>query len=183
MRATTSIPPIIATLVLAGCGGGGSLEPPEPAQVFTPEDRLYYDNTGGVQDSLRLVIRDAEEFETLWDRATSTQVSPPAPPPLDFDQRMIVVVAAGRMNSDDEIRVDSAVVRERTTVDGREEDVLRIMVRTTKACSGFDAPGYPLEIVRLPRFDGPVEFDETTVSGPGCGQQSPAHEPFGSGEP
>lgn len=156
-------------VTLAGCGGGGgSVAPPPPARVLTSAERLYYDNTGGIQDSLRLVIHDPQTFEETWNRATSTQMSPPPAPTIDFSRWMVVVVGGGRRNTDDEIRVDSAAFRERTTVQGAKEQVLMITVLMRTGCGGFDASGYPLEIVRLPTFDGPVEFTERTIPGPGC---------------
>jgi hypothetical protein len=134
----------------------------------TAAERLYYDNTGGIQDSLRLVIRDPQEFQQIWNRATSTQVSPPPAPEVDFTRSMVVVVGAGRRNTDDEIRVDSAAFRERTTVQGEKERILEITVVLRTGCGGFEASGYPLEIVKLPAFDGRVEFNQKVLPAPGC---------------
>jgi len=154
-------------LTLSGCGGRG-VSPPPPARVITAAERLYYDNTGGIQDSLRMVIRDQQRFQQIWNRATSTQISPPPVPTIDFAKSMVVVVGAGRRNTDDEIRVDSAAYRERTTVQGKKEQVMEIMVLLRTGCGGLEAAGYPLEIVRLPAFDGPIEFNERTVPAQGC---------------
>lgn len=160
-------------LILAGCHGGG-VSPPPPARVVTAAERLYYDNTGGIQDSLRMVIHDQQQLEQIWNRATSTQVSPPPVPTIDFTKSMVVVVDAGRRNTDDEIRVDSAAFRERTTVQGKKEQVLEITVVLRTGCGGLEAAGYPLEIVRLPTFDGRIEFNERTVPAQGCHPPDPA---------
>ncbi len=165
-------------LTLSGCGGGG-VSPPPPARVITAAERLYYDNTGGIQDSLRLVVHDPQQFEQIWTRATSTQVSPPPVPTIDFSKSMVVVVGAGRRNTDDEIRVDSAAFKERTTVQGKKEQVLEITVLLRTGCGGLEVAGYPLEIVRLPTFDGPIEFNERTIPAQGCHgpDQTPAQSP------
>ncbi len=167
------------SLTLAGCGGHG-VAPPPPARVVTSAERLYYDNTGGIQDSLRMVIHDQQQFEQIWNRATSTQVSPPPVPTIDFTKSMVVVVGAGRRNTDDEIRVDSVTFRERTTVQGKKEQVMEIMVLLRTGCGGLEAAGYPLEIVSLPTFDGRIEFKERTVPAQGC---HPSDEPIPSPSP
>ncbi len=167
----------VVLLPLAACGGRPA--PPAPARVLTAADHLYYDNTGGIQDSLRLVIRDPQRFQQIWTRATSTQVTPPPAPAIDFSKWMVVVVDAGRRNIDDEIRVDSAAFHERTTVQGKKERVLDVTVVLRQGCGGLNASGYPLEIVRLPAFAGKVQFVERTVPASGCGggSQPPARAP------
>src|SRR5687768_11073892 len=58
--------------------------------------RLYSDNAGGIQDSLRTVVRDEATLRQLWERATTGQSAPPPLPRVDFAREMVLVVGAGR---------------------------------------------------------------------------------------
>ncbi len=160
----------LTAAVLAACFGHKSAPPPAPApiQALTPTQRIYYDNGGGIQDSVRLAIRDARTYQSYWQRATAGQTSPPAAPPIDFSREMVLVAAAGRMTPDDQIQVDSVAVRKERTPDGRLEDVLTAWVRVTQGCHHFRADAYPVELVRVREFSGPVHFVDQRVQATGC---------------
>lgn len=153
-----------------GCRRGSAPVPagPPPAAPVAPAALLYYDNSGGIQDSLREVVRDASSFGDYWTRATSTQASPPAQPAVDFGRAMVLVVSGGRMTPEDMIRVDSVGVHEEVGASGRRERVMQAIVRTIRGCGGFTADAYPLAIVRVERFDGPVRFTERRERAEGC---------------
>jgi len=131
--------------------------------------RLYSDNAGGFTDSTRLVVRDEDEWETVWTRATSQQAAPPPRPSVDFAANMVVLVAAGRMTPEDQIRVDSVGVRSVRTEAGDLDDVFEIVVRTTRGCGRLRVDAFPFEIVRTRRFEGPVRFVERSTAAEGCG--------------
>lgn len=174
---------LLITVALTGCGilGGGGSTPelpssgPAPAQqqdVLGPvsgQSRLYADNTGGFTDSLRLVVLDEGGWEDAWRRATSGQSSPPSRPSVDFQESMVVVVAAGRMTPEDRIRVDSVGVRSVRTEDGSLEDAFEIVVRTVRGCGRLRVDAFPFEIVRTRRFEGAVRFIERQSTAEGCG--------------
>lgn len=166
---------VLALLVAAvpACrrgGGGGPVLAPAPVLAPLPEDALvYYDNSGGIQDSIRTVVRDAEGFDEVWRRATSTQESPPARPAIDFSREMVLVVGAGQMTPEDLIRVDSVGVREESVPGTERTRFLEAVVRTVEGCLGFRAEAYPLAIVRVRRFDGEVRFTERRGVAEGCG--------------
>lgn len=157
-------------MILSACGrGGGAAPPPAPAAApIAPASLLYYDNGGGVQDSLRLVVRDAETYRQIWTRATSTQASPPAAPEIDFDRAMLLVVANGRMTPEDMIRVDSVGVHQEVSPSGSRQRVMQAIVRTIRGCGGFTSDAYPVAVVRVERFDGPVRFTERRERAEGC---------------
>jgi len=92
---------------------------------------------------------------------------------VDFGSHMVVVAGAGRMTPEDRIRVDSVGVREVTDAVGDEEEVLLVVVRTSEGCSRFNVDAYPLEIVRVPRFDGDVRFLERRESESDCAPGEP----------
>lgn len=169
---------------LAACRGGGGPPPPpapEPLARLEAAQRLYYDDGGGIADSMRVAVRDPATLRDLWDRATSTLDSPPPLPTVDFTREMVLVVAAGRMNPGDRIQVDSAGVRSELDPDGRRREIMQAQVRIILDCTGFDADVYPVEIVRVRRFDGPVQFLHARERAPNCQDGSAALEGPGPG--
>jgi hypothetical protein len=120
--------------------------------------RVYYDNGGGIQDSLRLVIRDQQELQKWWSQATSRQQDPPPIPAVDWSREMLLVAAAGRMTPEGRIRVDSVGIRREMSTRGKMEDVLATVVRISDGCRRFTTAGFPVEIVRVRRFNGPVSW-------------------------
>jgi hypothetical protein len=158
-------------LLLPACGrrgGSPAVPPPPPPTPFPPPTRIYYDNSGGVQDSLRLVIKQADDFATIWQQATSRQTSPPPAPAVDFGNEMLIVAGAGRMRPDDQIAVDSVYRTRELDTSGRMVEMLNVVIRTTTGCRPFNADAYPLDIVRVRRFDGPVKFVEERARAQGC---------------
>lgn len=173
-RFVSSVSAAILAIGLAACGGGA---PPPPQSVYSPppppaplddSDRLYYDTTGGIADSVRTVVRTTEAFVEVWSQATSRQSDPPAAPAIDFADRMVVVVGAGRMTPEDQIRVDSVGIRTLTDAEGDAEDVLVVIVRTIRGCGRFALDAFPLEIVSVPRHDGDVRFLNRAEQDPNC---------------
>lgn len=157
--------------VLAGClfgGGGGGPAQPRPPTPMPPPVPLYYDNGGGIRDSIRVVIREPAVLEDYWFNATMPQSSPPPAPVVNFDRDMVIVVAAGRATPEEEIHVDSLLVQRELNPQGEQEETLTIVVRTVQGCGRFRTEAYPLEIVQARRFDGPVRWRETRQQIP-CG--------------
>lgn len=163
---------LLCAAVIGGCRRGGAAPAPPPAAPpaapVAATALLYYDNSGGVQDSLREVVRDAQALQRLWTRATSRQPSPPALPDIDFQRQMVLVVANGRMTPEDAIRVDSVGVHEEVSAGGQRERVMQVIVRTVRGCGGFTADAYPLAIVRVERFTGPIRWTERRERAEGC---------------
>ena len=71
---------------------------------------------------------------------------------------MLLVAAAGRMSPEARIRVDSVGVRREMSARGKMEDVLATVVRVTEGCRRFNTAAFPVEIVRVRRFEGPVSW-------------------------
>jgi len=148
---------LLAVLGAAACGG----KAPPPAVPMGPvpvEARLLYDNGGGIRDSGQIVIRDVASLQDVWQRATSTQSSPPPVPQVDFARDMVVAVLGGRMTPSDQIHVDSAGIRRERTPAGREQQVLAVHFTVTEGCTRINRDAYPVELVRLRRYNGEVRF-------------------------
>ena len=96
--------------------------------------------------------------------------APLPPPQVDFRREMVLAVAAGRMSANDRIRVDSVGVRKEPGADGKTHEVLSVLVLTTAGCRSFSTPVWPVQIVRVARYGGPVKFVERREPGDGCGR-------------
>jgi hypothetical protein len=151
----------ICLLLLAGaCSRARPAAAPAPWLPLAADARLYTDNQSGIQDSLHTVVRDASTLRLFWQQATAEQSTPPPVPEVDFARQMVLLVAAGAMTLEDEIRVDSIRVRREQDASGRAEDVMSVLVRVVEGCGRFSVTAYPVEIVRVRRFDGRVNFIE-----------------------
>jgi hypothetical protein len=158
MMRTLAVYLLTALLVVGACSRGRQEAPPAPWLPLATDARLYTDNAGGIQDSMRTVVRDASTLRLVWQQATAGQASPPSVPAVDFAREMVLVAATGRMTPEDEVRIDSVRVRHETDASGRVEEVMSVLVSTVEGCGHFTAPAFPIDIVRVRRFDGRVTF-------------------------
>ena len=136
--------------------------PPPPAEnlvAVEPDAHLYYDDAPSFPDSMRYVVRDLETWGNIWSQATKGQASVPPIPVVDFSRSIVLLVAAGKMHTGDQIHVDSTGMR-----GGR----LVAVVRTTVDCHSIPNAAYPFEIVRVKRSDRPVAFVERRSKAPDC---------------
>ena len=164
---------VLTWLSVTGCGGGPDTPSPEELPPIARPDRLYRDAVSGVRESVRVVIQDQAALEDLWLRATSEQLETPALPQIDFEREMVLVAGAGRMTTEDGIEITGAGVRRRQTQQGEEEDVLIVQVRTVRGCGRVTADAYPVDIVRVSRFDDRVQWEEETDQVTDCGPPDP----------
>lgn len=158
LKATTLV---LGTIAIASvCPRGSSVvETVDTVAPVLESARLYYTDSPAFTQHARTIIRDAATWASTWTQATSGQAVPPARPNVNFESEMVILVAAGRMNTGDEIRADSTGVR---------GDIYVVVVRTVKGCERFEAEVYPLEIVRVRREDFPVHWEERTANAAHC---------------
>jgi len=161
--------PLLA-LACAACGGGGGGGAPALSPV-AQSAVLYDDDAGGLRDSVRVVVRDAAGLERLWRQVTAGQSTPPPAPVVDWEREMVVGVAAGRMVPNDRIRVDSVGVRREPGPDGKEREVMAVLVRTTQGCERFTSAAFPVSLVRVRRYAGAVVFVERRERAAGCARE------------
>jgi hypothetical protein len=114
---------------------------------------------GGISQRARLVIRDRDEFNELWNQIIRLASDKPALPEVDFSREMIIVAAMGQQSSRYDIIIDSAC---------EVDNQLEVLVRSTKFLTCGLQPGIlppePVDIVRLPKTELPVVFRETEVT-------------------
>jgi hypothetical protein len=165
MQLRTLVLSIAVVALVVACGGR---TPPGTVTRSLSPELVFSDNAGGIQDSMRVVIRDSGTLRDLWQQATATHEQPPAVPQVDFRREMLLLVGAGRMTIEDQIRVESAVVRSGRDAEGRPDEVLEVAVLVLQGCGRLQRDGFPVEIVRVHRFDGPVTFTARREQDPNC---------------
>ena len=110
--------------------------------------------TGGISERTRLVIRDRDKFNELWNHITRSISDKPPLPEVDFSREMLIVAAMGPQKSRYEIIIDSAC---------EVDNQLEVVVHSNKIIlCGLDVGVLPqtVDIVRLPKTDLPVVFKE-----------------------
>jgi len=160
-RCTPTLTFALAAIV-AACGGKRATTIVLPAaptfSAIGPAARLYYNDSPGLRDSVRAVIRDPAEWASRWRQITSTQASPPALPAVDFAKEMVLMAGAGRMNPGDQIKIDSVSVQNQS---------ISVVVRVTTECRPFPGEAYPLEVVRIAASPKPIVWMERRAKS-GC---------------
>ena len=81
---------------------------------------------------------------------------------------MLLVASAGRKTPEARISVDSIGVRREMGPNGKMQDVLAAVVRLTEGCRRFNTAAFPVEIVRVRRFDGPVSWVQRREQSGNC---------------
>jgi hypothetical protein len=163
---------ILLTLPLAACGRHSAPPPPvapgRRAEAVQDADRLYRDDRTAL-DSVRVVISDPESLKLWWGRATADTPEPrPTVPTVDFTKNNVLLVAAGRRNAGDRIRVDSVGFEIRPEPGGGRSEVWFAIVRTIPDCNPFPGTAYPVEVVRIPKVSSQLEFVDRVVACPGA---------------
>ncbi|HET7234719.1 MAG TPA: hypothetical protein VFJ16_32195 [Longimicrobium sp.] len=148
MPSPARILPLLAVLSAAVCGR----EPPAPPHPPLPAvQRLLYEETGGSGDAKHWTVRDARQWEALWnglpDRAGRTM------PVVDFSREMVVVVTAGRGSSG-----SPGLAFEGYQAHGDTTDVWVRRTWPCRSCGVADDVTNLLVAGRIPRRDGPVRI-------------------------
>jgi len=150
-------------LWLAACGGGG-LPPGNPGLTNPPvatdltltrfrTDSIAFALYSGVNTPENFVIRDAAAWDVLWHRIYATTDPMPPLPDIDFTQEMIVGAALGTRTSGGY----DVLLTQATEDSGR----VRIQVLETSPGAGCVvtlALTQPIDLGRVPRREGPVDF-------------------------
>ncbi len=107
-------------------------------------------------------------FRGIVDATATTGQGRPRLLQLEAEGGHLIVAGAGRLTSDDQLRVDSVALSREMNPQGSMEERLNVFVSVILACQRFEIAGYPLEIVRLRRYDGPIRFHDRRRQADGC---------------
>lgn len=109
------------------------------------------------------VVRDSDEFSTLWAEHVAVFAPMPAQPVVDFSTRMVVAVFSGRRPSGGY----SATV----TRIAEYEDFVDVVVELESpgdGCTTAAMVTHPHHMVTVPARDKPVVFTEVFTEAPAC---------------
>ncbi len=131
---------------------------PKPCPTC-PQTRFSFMSNSAIVEPMQAVIKDAEAWKQMWERIHCKVISPVPPlPEIDFSREMMVVVGLGtRSTGGHGIVVNSAFEK-----DGKLSIIVR-KLRPGKNCFTTQAITQPVDIVRLPKIDKPVDFLEFEV--------------------
>jgi hypothetical protein len=108
----------------------------------------------GFADPEYIVIRDAGQWEKVWDRLSAGRLPREKAPEIDFDQRMLLGAFLGEKATGgyairiDELVEESSSLRATVVVESPGPDEMVTMALTS-----------PYHIVSVPKRDTPVQFE------------------------
>ena len=147
---------VCLALVLLAAGCSSPTSPESLTLVRLGSAAAPLTSYSGLRESQRLVIRDQATWQQTWSAIWSNTAPQPALPTIDFTREMVILAALGeRPTGGYSIFVDSAS----ETAAG-----VTIAVRSLASDSGCPvtlALTQPVDIARMTRRDGHVEFAET----------------------
>jgi hypothetical protein len=146
---------LVSLLAMGGCAPSApSMEPiPREARLFHSQSSIY-------QSPTRIIVRDGTQWPELW--RTFTNAPPSAGPPrpdIDFTREIVLVAAAGSRSAGDEISIDSVA---------EGSGALRVVVTTQSGCLDSHWAGNPIDVIRVRRVEGHVQFVERFTLGQRC---------------
>lgn len=130
----------------------------DPFQSLGPEQQgevILQAGYSGFDTSERIVVRSAEHWAAIWDKAFELQTAVPPSPAIDFSTEMVLVAALGsRPSGGYQIAITDLA-------SGRGG--LAVVVTATSPgprCLTTAAITQPVEIIRVQAASGPVTFQD-----------------------
>jgi hypothetical protein len=148
-----ALPFLACTLGLFLVACGKNLPPPIN---LTPQDQVFYSDESHMTEVEERVIRDADTWRQVWDQITGGESAPPS---VDFNRRMLLMVNGGRMDPGDRIQIDR--------LEHRGEEMV-VMYRIIEDCGTLESDVFPVQVVAVERRRGQVRFEGEHVRAPHC---------------
>lgn len=152
MRAVLAVG-CMAMMMVAACAGQNVTGEDDVNQALETE-QLAQGGNSSVRAERMTVIRDPQALAGVWSELGQAGDRPE----VDFDQEMVLAVFMGeRRTGGYRVEVNDVA---------RDGETLRVSVRMSAPgpnCMTTQALTQPYQIVRLPRVEGPVEFDVEQV--------------------
>lgn len=153
-RIQSGAPFILATalaLLLTSCGKNI----PPPINVVS-QDQIYYSDESHMTEVDERVIRDAATWRQVWGQITGGES---APPDVDFQEQMLLLVNGGRMDPGDRVQIDR--------LEHRGEEMV-VMYRVIEDCGTLESDVFPIQVVAVERRGGQLRFESQHVRAPHC---------------
>jgi hypothetical protein len=142
--------------VLLGCSAQvqNSSELPE-SHVSVPMQRVLTDQETGLNQPLRLIIQDLEQWQSIWSEVMRDRYPITTPPAVDFGQSMVILAAMGVQNTGGHVISIEGVHRR-----GKRFFVTVRQVSPGPGCMTTQVLTSPVDIVQVPKSDEAVTFVE-----------------------
>ena len=158
---------LAVSIALIGGASGGCRSPSYPPADSVPGSPIGripitrfgdapapFARRSGFQDPLRRVVSDEAAWRETWSTLWLGRSPVPPLPAVDFTRERVAVVAIGTQPTTAyDVVIDSAVA-----APGRLTVWSHTLLPLTPGCTGGDTITQPVDLVRLPRVDGAVEF-------------------------
>lgn len=113
----------------------------------------------GLKEKQFLVIQDQATWDSVWTLIAEGKMPPPEQPAVSFSDSMLILVASGsRGVMNRSVRVQKIVAK---------GNALTVFVEICEPPEGaivLPAFSQPYQVVRVPRFEGDVAFEEVPCS-------------------
>jgi hypothetical protein len=149
---------VLALLAALPSGACAQQSPTSPAMAIPMSiTRVAVDGAfSGYEQPVTLVVRDREVWQATWARVYRGRTPVPPLPPIDFVTDMIVVAALGtKPTSGYAVEFTSASLSNGIVT------VEAVSASPGPRCATLQVVTSPIDIARLPRRDGEVQFQFT----------------------
>ncbi|MBL4593713.1 MAG: protease complex subunit PrcB family protein [Flavobacteriales bacterium] len=145
--------PLIIIITFLSCK---SIEKANPIEKTTENivfTELSKGTNGNFTDKLTKVVTNQTDFNSIWTAAHERFSEQPKPPRIDFENKMIVLVAMGIQNSGGHtIEISSAL-------ESKSDIIINILETTPgTTCVSSDVMTFPYQIVELKKSEKQVVF-------------------------
>jgi len=126
-----------------------------PITRFTSDSFAYTFNSG-ITSRKEVVIRDQAAWSELWQNIHATMTPAPPLPEVDFGQEMVLAAALGNRSGGG---YDVVIAQAAEDAAGLHVEVAQ--TSPGAGCATTQALTQPVDLARVQRHEGPVEFVET----------------------
>jgi len=145
------------TLAILSCAKAASVNDSRGDQARLPT--VYKAPQSGLRTTVREVVRDSATWRAVWRSVSAYGKPQPEPPQIDFTSSMLLVAAGPPLGAGDSVIITQAV---------GDQDGFRAVVMAYRQCAPADIITAPVHVVRVPRSEGQVRFQEDSTNAPHC---------------
>jgi hypothetical protein len=145
------------TLAILSCARAASVDDSLGDQAAL--QTVYKAPASGLRTTVREVVKDPATWRALWRSVSGYGKSQPEPPRVDFTSSMLLLAAGPPLGAGDSVIITQAV---------EDQDGFRAVVMAYRQCAPADVITAPVHVVRVPRSEGRVRFQEDSTNAPHC---------------
>lgn len=133
-------------------------EPSPNAEEMT-YDIIHQENRSSIKDESQLIIRDAEEWNAIWNKMNSYRMPTPEQPEVNFEEYVVLACFMGEKTSGG-YHVDLDKIEQT----GKNINVYLTYTSPGQTCFVTEALTQPVIIVKVPRTEGEYSFQTKSIT-------------------